>query len=303
MSRRSSTLQYHIAAVLAVSIWGGSFICTKELLLAGMTPVAIYVVRFVIAYLLTLMVCPRPLRARSWRDEGLFAVCGLCGGSLYFITENVALEYTLVTNVSLITSLSPLLTALLLGVLYRSERPGKGLLIGSAVALTGVACVIFNSSFQLEVKPLGDLLSLLAAVCWAVYSIALRPLTATYSAWFITRKTFFYGVVTALPFFMADTSMPSWQALTTTRTIVCILFLGILASMAAYMLWSSTIKRLGATKASNYLYFQPIITLILSAVMLGEHVSIVGYLGCALILGGVILGDKLSGTDRGNSPH
>jgi drug/metabolite transporter (DMT)-like permease len=297
----SSNLIFHVGALIAVTAWGASFISTKVLLNNGLTAVEIYLLRFILAYLFTLIICPKPLFSNSLRDEVMFMLCGVCGGSVYFIAENIAVTYTLVSNVSLIVTLSPLITTILVAVLYKSEKISRGVVIGSLIALLGVACVIFNSSMNLQVNPLGDMLALLAAVCWAIYSVILRPLSGIYSTWFVSRKTFFYGVVTALPFLFLDSSHLAFSTLLRPEVAGNLLFLGLFASLIAYLLWGSAIKHLGAVKSGNYLYFSPIVTLILSAWLLGEHISLFGYTGCALILGGVIACEKL-GKRKGLSP-
>ncbi|MBD5241309.1 MAG: DMT family transporter [Barnesiella sp.] len=305
-THNGSNLMYHIGALIAVTAWGGSFICTKVLLNNGLSAVEIYLCRFFLAYIFTLLICPRPFLARNLRDEFLFLLCGICGGSVYFISENFAVEYTLVSNVSLIVTLSPLLTTLIIAIMYKTERIGKGVVTGSVIALCGVACVIFNSSMSLEVNPLGDMLSLLAAVCWAVYSVVLRPLSSTYSTWFITRKTFFYGLITALPFLLLDKTHMTLSTLLVPEVAGNLLFLGLFASLIAYLMWGGAVKHLGAIKTGNYLYFSPIVTLILSAWLLSEKVSIVGYIGCALILAGVVASEKIGKSSRTNSdatPH
>ncbi len=285
-ANQSKALWYHLGALLTVTAWGVSFVSTKVLLEHGINPTEVYVVRTLLAYLLVLCVCHKRIFSNSLRDELLFVSCGLCAGSLYFIAENTALEYTLVSNVSLIVTLSPLITTLLVGAIYKNERPGKGVLMGSLIAFLGVGCVIFNSSFVLDVKPLGDLLSLSAAVCWSVYSLVLRKLSAFYTVMFISRKTFFYGMVTAIPFLIAiPEQFDVWSNF---------LFLGVFCSMIAFIIWAFTVKGLGAIKANNYLYVQPIITLIASALLLSEKVSIVGYVGCSLILLGVWISDRMS---------
>ncbi|MBR5898141.1 MAG: DMT family transporter [Muribaculaceae bacterium] len=290
----SPKLVYHFAALLIVLAWGVSFVSTKVLLDNGLRPAEIYIYRFLLAYLLVLCVCHKRLFSNSLRDELLFATCGLCGGSIYFIAENTALEYTLVSNVSLITAISPLLTTFLIGMIYKSERPGKGIYIGSLVALIGVACVIFNSSFVVKMNPIGDLLSLAAALSWAVYSLVLRKLNALYSIMFISRKTFFYGVLTALPYMLTEPEITSPTVLLQADVWPHMLFLGVFASMIAYVIWAQSVKHLGAITASNYIYLQPIVTLIASVIILSETITIVGYLGCALILGGLWLGDYLT---------
>ncbi|MBD5331688.1 MAG: DMT family transporter [Paramuribaculum sp.] len=295
---KKPVLIYHIGALIAVTAWGAAFISTKILLQNGLSAVEIYVYRFLLAYIFTLVICPKPFFSNSLRHEMMFLLCGVCGGSVYFIAENTAVEYTLVSNVSLITATSPLLTTMLVAMLYKSERVSRPMIIGSLVALAGVGCVIFNSSVVVKVNPLGDMLALLAAICWAVYSVILRPLSALYGTWFITRKTFFYGIVTALPFMMMESTHAPLEVLLERDVMFNMLFLGLFASLTAYLLWSGAVKHLGAVKSGNYLYVSPIVTLVMSALILHEGVSAVGYIGCSLILIGLILSEKLG--DRHN---
>lgn len=299
-TRRTSTfrpngLLVNLAGAITITMWGLSFISSKVLLDAGMGPVEIYIYRFTLAYILILIISHRNFRSHSWHDEVLFALCGLTAGSIYFIAENTALEYTLVQNVSLLTSLSPLITALLVGIIYSNERPGRGTIIGSLIAFLGVGCVIFNSSANLEVRPMGDLLSIGAAFSWAVYSLILRRLSANYDAWFITRKTFFYGVLTALPFLAFSPQLCNPLDLIGDQNVVLnLLFLGIGASMIAYLLWSVTVKYLGAIRANNFMYFQAVVTMIASYFILGEAITLIGVIGCGLIIGGLWVGDWLT---------
>lgn len=292
--RPTSSLAYHLGAFIAVTAWGVAFINTKVLLQHGLGAVEIYIYRFLIAYLFVLLICPKPLFSQSLSDELKFLLCGICGNSIYFIAENTAVKYTLVTNVSLIVTLAPIITALLIGLVYKSQRPGRGFMTGSVIAFSGVACVIFNSSFVMKINPLGDLLALLSALCWSIYSILLKPLNAEYNIWFITRKTFFYGLLTSLPFLAVEPQLVPLQELLTPTIIGNLCFLGIVCSLIAYVLWAQSIKRLGVVSAGNYLYLSPIMTLIASYIFLHEKISMVGYFGCALILSGVILSEKLS---------
>ncbi len=290
-----SMILAHLGAIVCVVMWGTSFVSTKVLLNCGMQPVEIYIYRFILAYLTLLLIDHKRWRSNSWRDEGLLAMCGVLSGSVYFLAENFALEYTLVTNVSLLTSLSPLITALLIGLWYRNERPGSGMVAGSMVAFAGVGCVIFNSSFNLQINPLGDLLGLSAAVSFSFYSIILGKLNAVYDVWFITRKTFFYGVVTALPFMLVES--PAFTVVEVAMRPELwgnIVFLAIGASLMGFVLWAATVKNMGAVKANNYLYVQPVVTLVVSAWLLGEQVSAIGYIGCGMILAGLWLGDWLT---------
>ncbi len=293
VSAKSNLWIYHIFACLSVTAWGLSFISTRVLLDNGLHPIEIYIYRSTIAYIALLSICHKRLIANNLKDELLFVLCGIVAGSVYFIAENVALEYTLVSNVSLITSLPPLLTVLLVGIVYKSDRPGKGAYIGSTIAFIGVGLVIFNSSFNMSINPLGDLLALLAAFCWAIYGLLLKPLNAHYDAKFITRKVFFYGVLSALPFLSIEAEIAPFEILLRPTVIYNLLFLGLICSLGAFLLWAYTVIKIGAVTASNYLYFQPIITLIFSVLILSEPLTIIGCAGCALILAGVWLSDYL----------
>lgn len=289
------TIVGHLAGVITIAMWGYSFVSSRVLLDNGLGPVQIYVLRFALAYALILFLSHKKLFSHSLRDEFRFFLCGLCAGSLYFIAENTALEYTLTTNVSLLTSLSPLITAMLVGLIYKTEKLGVGTWVGSAIAMLGVACVVFNSSTSLEVRPFGDVLSIAAAFSWSAYSIILRRLNAGYDVWFISRKTFFYGLITAIPFLILEKdSADIISVIGRPEVYGNLLFLGVGASTIAYVLWAVTVKNVGAVKANNYMYLQSVVTLIVSAIVLGDKITLIGCVGIALILGGLWAGDNIN---------
>ncbi len=283
---------FHLYALFTVAIWGATFVSTKVLLNAGLHAVEIYIYRFVLAYILILPFCKR-LWANNLKDELLLALGGLTSGSIYFIAENTALKYTLVSNVSLLTSISPLLTTLLIGFFYKQEKPKAGVYIGSMVALVGVTLVVFNGGMSMQIMPLGDLIAFSAAVSWAFYSIIIRKLNVVYDALFITRKTFFYGIVTAIPFLAFEPEICDPAVLLQSDVLLNLLFLGIVASMICYFIWAIAMRELGTVKANNYMYLQPVFTLVLAFIVLEEKISILGYAGCVLILVGLWLSGKL----------
>ncbi len=277
---------YHILATVVVLIWGVTFVNSKQLLLAGMQAHEIFVVRFLLAYLCIWTISPRRLWADNWRDELRMVLLGMTGGSLYFVTENMAVRMDYVTNVSFIVCTAPLLTTLIALACLKEVKATRSLIMGSLLATAGVALVVFNGQVVLKLNPLGDTLALSAALCWAIYSILLRDVSH-YSATFVTRKVFFYGLVTVLPVFIFQPwSFPLHQL---TRPVVWgnLAFLGIIASFACFALWSLTSKKLGALKASNYVYLNPISTFVASALVLDEPMTVMAAIGCACILVGV----------------
>ena len=284
---------YHILALTAVAIWGTTFVSTKLLLAEGMTPAEIMFYRFLIAYLALKLYKPTFRLPASWRDEALFAAAGLTGGSLYFLTENMALQITLASNVALLLATAPILTVLLSRLwLGRSERIGRPLAAGSVLALAGVALVVFNGSFILKIQPAGDLLTLAAALTWALYNICLKKLDGRHSTLEITRKVFFYGVVTLLPVF-AFTPLRFDTALFRNPVVAGnLLFLGLVASLFCFAVWNTAVKHLGTVKTSNYIYLVPLVALISSAIVLNERITPVALGGAALILSGVYIAEN-----------
>lgn len=285
-------LLWHLLAVGVVAVWGTTFVNTKILYNSGLTPSEIFFLRFLIAYVAIWFISPRKLFANSWRDEGLMLLLGITGGSLFFVAENSAVGLTYVNNVSFITSTSPLITVIFGIVFVKSIKATWTLIVGSLIALVGVGLVIFNGSFILHLNPWGDLLALLTAVCWAVYTLLMKSVSERYSAVFITRKLFFYGLLTVLPMFLIDPWTVSLATLLTPKVAFNLLLLGLVASFLCFALWTVVIERLGVMTASNYQYLNPITTVVASAIWLSEPMTAIAYIGSALILIGVIVSNK-----------
>ena len=283
---------YHLVAIIVVLIWGGTFVNSKILILHGLLPSEIFMVRFLLAYIAIWIFSPRRLFADNWRDELLMVLLRFTGGSLYFVSENMAVGISYVNNVSFIVCTAPLLTTVLAIALLRNVRATWTLVGGSLLALAGVAIVIFNGRFVLRLNPLGDLLALTAAVSWAVYSLLMRGVSRRYGAVFLTRKVFFYGLLTMLPFF----AVCPWQFPLSgfLQPVVWgnLLFLGFVASFLCFFLWSWVIQRIGALKSSNYIYLNPITTVIVSAIFLNEPMTWIAYVGSAMILAGVFISNQ-----------
>lgn len=285
-------LRYHLLALFAVTVWGATFVSTKVLIGYGLSPAEIFVVRFLMAYLCILPFTLRKLWADSWRDELALVGIGLTGGSLYFLTENMAVAYAPASNVSLIVCSAPLWTALLLAALYRNERMNRQQIIGSALAFIGMVLVVLNGRFVLQLAPKGDLLALAAALLWMLYSLIIKQIGHRYDALFITRKTFFYGLLTILPWFLHEPLTLSWEVLLRPVVAGNLLFLGVVASLICYFVWAVAMRKLGAVRATNYIYLNPLVTIITAALFIHERITPIALLGGALILYGMWKAEK-----------
>lgn len=290
---KPSYIAYHVLALVTAAVWGSTFVSTKILLANGLSPAKIMVIRFSIAYLLILLLSHRPLFSRKLSDELLMIGAGITGGSLYFLAENSALIYTQASNVAIIIAVTPLLTAIAAHFFSRGERFSRTLATGSVIALAGVVLVVLNGRFVLHLNPKGDMLTIAAAVLWALYSIIIVRLQRRYPSLFITRKVFFYGIVTLLPYLFIHEAALDFGLLLRPAVIGNLLFLGLIASFACYWAWNAAIARIGSVNASNYLYLNPVVALITSAIALDERITVTALIGTALIMLGVAVCEKL----------
>lgn len=273
-------------AMITVMVWGVTFVSTKVLIADGLDPAQIFIIRFAVAYLCTLLISHDRFLAYSITDELLMLLVGITGGSLYFISENTALSLTFAANVSLIICCAPILTMILGKILFNDVIKPLAW-IGSIIAFVGVGMVVFNGSEEYGINPWGDVLTFVAALSWSAYCLLLKTLNRRYSNLFITRKVFGYGVITAMIYYVITTKI---HGFTVTGSIIGnLLFLSIGASFVCYLMWNAAVKNLGAEKTSGYIYIVPLVTILASTLILGEPVTITTLLGAALILGGVFM--------------
>ncbi len=285
------TMVYYIAALLVVLIWGTTFVSTK-ILLKSISPIEIMFYRYVIAYAVLFAIHPKVRKPAGVKEELLFVLAGIFGGTLYFLASNYALKYSLASNASLLLATAPMFTAVAAHFLTRGEKLSKSMGMGFAVAFGGTFLVIFNGHFMLRLNPVGDFLALASALSWALYSVVVKKIGDRYDGLYITRKIFFYSIVTMLPFLFLPGSKWNLSLLLDFKILGNLLFLGVLASSACYFIWGRVICELGAVKANNFIYLIPLLTMLFSALVLKEQITSFTLIGGVLILAGVYLSER-----------
>ena len=281
----------NLLALITVVIWATTFISSK-ILLNSFTPLEVMFYRFVIAYFLLLIIHPKFHKIDSLKEEAMFLLSGVTGGSLYFLTENTAVKISQVSNVGLIVATAPILTALLAHFFTKSEKLNKNLVLGFIIAISGVFLVMFNGNFMLKLNPTGDILALCAAVSWSVYSITTKKFGSKYNHLYLTRKIFFYALLTIIPFLFTSEFNFDVNKLLKFEVIANLLFLGVIASSICFVVWNFTVDKLGVVKTNNYVYLIPAITLIFSVLILHEKITLYSSLGALLIFTGVYVSEN-----------
>lgn len=285
----------YAVAIGVCAIWGETFVSSKILLTAGLLPAEIFVIRFILAYITICVFSHNRLWASSLKHELLMMLLGVMGGSLYFLSENMALMYSTPSNVAILVGTTPLFTALLLSIFYKEERMKRIQIIGSVIAFIGMTLIILNDQFVLHLNPRGDFLALGASITWSFYSLILKKLAPHYDTLFITRKVFVYGILSIIPYLIfVQPFHIDIDVMLQPKVWGNLLYLGIIASMLCYFAWNWALSRLGTVRATNIIYLQPFFTMLVSTIILDERITITAIIGTLVLMSGMILCTKKS---------
>ncbi len=289
---KSDTARGHLAAFVTILIWGTTFISTK-VLLRVFTPIEILLIRFVVGYAALWCVRPRRLKVTDKKQEWIFAAAGLCGITLYYLLENIALTLTLASNVGVIISIAPFFTAIFAWLFLHDRRPGVRFVLGFLMAMAGIALLSFGKDASLQLNPMGDLLGVAAAVIWAAYSILTKKVSGFgYDTILTTRRIFFYGLVFMIPISFSMGVHVELRDFAVAGVLPNLLFLGLGASALCFATWNTAVKHLGSVKTSVYIYMVPVITAVTSALILHETLTATAVCGIVLTLAGLFLSEK-----------
>ena len=282
----------HASALITIMIWGTTFISTK-ILLADFTPIEILFFRFLLGLLVLIVIYPKRLKIKDKKQELTFAAAGLCGICLYYLLENIALTYTMASNVGVIISVAPFFTAILSSVFLKTEDKMKArFFVGFVVAMIGIYLISFNGK-DLELNPVGDILAIVAAFVWTIYSLLTRKINGYgYNTIGTTRKIFTYGILFMLPFlFVFDFSL-DMQRFVKPEYTLNLIYLGLGASALCFVTWNYAVGVLGAIKTSVYIYIVPVITVVTSVIVLKEEITWIAAIGIGLTLIGLFLSES-----------
>ena len=258
----------------------------------------------------------RPKREKIDRvDNILFMLAGLSGVVLYQFSENIAINFTNASNVSIIVSICPLFTALIAQYFLKENHLNLWFLLGFIISIFGVALVCFNGKAELELNPKGDLLALFSAICWGFYSMFVSLINRkNYDPICATRRVFFYAVLFMLPLMLAGIGVTNsdashFQGLKEAMLVTLnkaanaerftkplnwfnLLFLGVIASGFCFSAWNKACEIVGTVKVTCGLYLIPVVTIIFAFFTLGEKITWLGAVGAIITITGLFISEK-----------
>jgi drug/metabolite transporter (DMT)-like permease len=288
----TSKLFPSLEALFAVAVWGASFIATK-VVLRDISPVTIVWMRFAMGVIiLGIAVTARKqfalLNKKEWP---YFALLGFLGITFHQWLQSNALQTSEASTTGWIVASTPVFMAIL-GWFVLRERLGWVKIIGILLAFLGVLVIVYDGdlrtiSLRSFGKP-GDILVLISAVNWTVFSVLSRRGLKNHPATFMMFYVMLLGWLLTSILFFATQSVSEIQNLTVSGW-VGLAFLGIFCSGLAYIAWYDALQALGAAETGVFLYIEPLVTVIVAFFVLSEDISFASLLGGGIIIMGVWL--------------
>ncbi|WP_205729137.1 DMT family transporter [Ferrimonas sediminicola] len=272
------------ALVFAMMLWASSFIALK-LAFVSYDPWTVIAGRMWVATLCFLVMWKRVMRfeyrSGDWKVLLILVLAEPC---LYFILEAMALQYTSAGQAGMVTSLAPLLTAVVAFVFLR-ERLSRIAVMGLSIAIGGVL-LLGTDGHGSDAAPdpmLGNALEFGAMLCAAICSVCLKHLSGRYSALTLTALMSFAGLIFFTPLAMIQGNSWHWNS----QGIGAIVFLGAFVTLGAYLLYNYAIAHMPVTRAASFVNLIPVFTLVLAYLILGERMTLVQLAACVLVMIGV----------------
>lgn len=279
-----------IEALLAVLVWGASFVASK-IVLQDISPVTTVWLRFVMGVLVlgSAVAARRQFALPGRKDLAYFALVGFIGITFHQWLQSTALTVSQASTSAWIVSTSPIFMALL-GWVALKEKLNLLKWSGILLAGAGVLLVVSGGDFAaLQMGSFGntgDLLMLVSAVNWAVFSVISRRGLGRFPAALMMLYVMAFGLMfTSVQFF----AVQGWREIPqlTGGGWAALVFLGIACSGLAYIFWYDALQTLPASQVGAFLYIEPLVTAVGAALMIGEPVTWASLLGGAIIIAGV----------------
>lgn len=275
--------------LLVCLIWGLNFSVTK-FAIEQIPPLPFTALRFVAASVLLWVVLrlvegPAPLPPKGLKT---LIMLGMVGNTCYQLAFTLGLARTTATNSALILSTVPTVVALLAGALGL-ERITPRMWLGITLGTLGVVLVIATRGVGFDAKTIpGDLLTILAVLCWAGYTVGLRRVPPGISPLRVTTITTMAGTPGLLLAGIPGVLRLEWQSVDL-KAWLALGYSAVLSLVVAYLLWNRSVKAVGGTRTAIYMCITPLVAVGGAWFLLGERPHPLQGLGAILIVAGVLL--------------
>lgn len=283
----SSRKKANILAFLTAIIWGTTFAIIKRLQI-NYTPSEIILYRFIIAYCFLFILKPKRLYLERKTEGVIFILAGFTGICLYYLFESISVSMSMASVVGVLVSIGPIFTAIITICFLKEKKMSKRFTSGLIIALIGIVLVSINGRMVGTNSWIGNVLAILAALMWAIYSIISNKIIERYKNIIVcTRIIIFWGVIFLLIYNISNQNIRF--IIPDMIDSICFIYLGIGASALCLLMWNYALRKLGPRRTSVYIYLVPVISILVSAILLGEDITLIMICGTAFTLLGLCL--------------
>lgn len=283
----------YIFLLLATILWGGNFVIGRAVS-GEIPPITLAFFRWCVAFLVFFPIAYKQVKKdfhkfkEHWKIVLVLSITGVaCFNTLVYI----GVHYTTSINASLMNSLTPIFIYIL-AFLFLKSRVTRFQLIGTVISIIGVLFILSGGKMENILHfsfNVGDLIVLVAVLCWSIYSLLVKQYANKLPNFSTFLVTIAVGAVTLFPFSMfelvASTETIHWSF----KTISAIFYVGIFASIVAFLSWNYGVVQMGASRASIFLNFIPVFASIFATIFIGEKLLLAQIIGGIAVISGVII--------------
>jgi len=291
---QGKNLKYYIFLVFSMFFWGGSFVLTKYLLI-DFHPITLIFLRCVIATVVFAGFCVAVYKKAfliARKDLKYFIGLAFFEPFIYFLFENYSLIYCDASVVSVIIATIPLFVALM-AVLVFKEKLSKLNYFGVILSIFGIVIMLWRSFMHADFRFLGVFLAFGAVFSTIGYNFFLKKIPTTYNTIVVITWQNLLGLVAFLPlvFIFNDVEMVKNQfhALGDVTNLSYLLMLSILCSTVAFILYISSMRKMGLARTNIFVNLIPVMTVIIAYFVLQEEITLSKIVGICIVITGIFL--------------
>jgi drug/metabolite transporter (DMT)-like permease len=284
--------------VALIIFWGSSFVVVKMALAEGLTPVSIATFRFLLAgglFVVILMLkAVRKSGDRSFVKRGdlpILVSLAVSGITLFYLAQYIGIEMAGASIAAIFACfLSPIFIAIVSTAVLK-ERISRGQVSGIGFAAVGTLVVVLGGSVSVQSGSdffYGSVVLLATPILWTFYTILGKRAIEKYNPILVLTYVTVLGGLLLLPFSVADGSVRLVQSMSL-YSWSAIAYLSITCTLVGYYIWFYAVEKVGATVTSAFLFAEPLVTVLLAALLVDEKITVPIGIGGLLIFLGVYL--------------
>ncbi|SOC16676.1 EamA-like transporter family protein [Ureibacillus xyleni] len=286
----------HLLLILATLLWGGNFVIGRAVT-GEIPPITLAFLRWCVAFILFFPIAYKKLKVDwpkikdNWK---IVLILSLTGVAAFNTLVYIGVYSTTSINASLMNSLTPIFIYIL-SFFALKIRVTKNQMVGTLISIIGVLFILSGGKLSNIISfsfNKGDLIILVAVLCWSIYSLLVKQYSNRLPGFSTFLVTIAVGAIMLLPFTVYELVTLDHAIIWSPKTIGAIFYVGVFASIVAFLSWNTGVVKIGANRASIFLNFIPVFATIFATIFIGEQLQVPQVIGGLAVISGVILTNR-----------